>query len=255
MNTIKNGVYTIRTPENIELRLTLAGLGDRTLAHMIDTIIIAAAWLSLWILGAILLALGVTGGLDSASITGFISAWALAVLLVFTTGLSLGYYLYFEIYWQGQTPGKRWANLRVIRSDGRPLDLQAALIRNILRIVDQSFLYLGLFFVIIDPGERRLGDRAAGTLVIKETARENRFQALEPEELGERALNINRLKPQDYLYLTEFLERRRAMEPQARIQVAALLAQRYATLLNETAPRDTEAELFLQRICENYQRG
>ena len=79
-----------------------------------------------------------------------------------------GYYIYFEMVWNGQTPGKRWVGLRTIRADGTPAGASEFIIRNLIRLVD--FLPVGygvgLIVMFIHPQARRLGDLAAGTLVV-----------------------------------------------------------------------------------------
>ena len=81
-----------------------------------------------------------------------------------------GYYILFEIVWNGQSPGKRWQGLRVLRLDGTPVSASEAVIRNLIRIVDfLPFAYgIGVITMFVNGQSRRLGDLAAGTLVIRE---------------------------------------------------------------------------------------
>ena len=83
-----------------------------------------------------------------------------------------GYYVFFEMLWNGQSPGKRWVGLRVIRTDGTPITLSEALIRNLVRIVDflPATYGVGIITMFIDKQSRRLGDLAAGTLVVQDRA-------------------------------------------------------------------------------------
>ena len=93
---------------------------------------------------------------------------ALIVLIYFA--LFWGYFMLFETLWSGQTPGKRAGRLRVIRRDGQPVGAGEVLIRNLVRIVDflPGFYGIGLVVMFIDKEARRLGDMAAGTIVVRE---------------------------------------------------------------------------------------
>ena len=81
-----------------------------------------------------------------------------------------GYFSLFEAFWRGQTPGKRAMKLRVIKDAGRQITLFESLARNLLRIVDYfPGLYLtGVITMLCNKRSKRLGDLAAGTLVVHE---------------------------------------------------------------------------------------
>jgi len=249
MASVKDGVYRIRTPENIELTLRLAGVGERLLAHLVDAWLNFALFISLWLLllvvGALVLARRGTDLMTGLGTT------AVAVILVAAGLLNTAYYLYFEIRWQGQTPGKRWTQLRVLKDDGRPLDPQGAIVRNILRVLDQT-VGLGLFLVLFHPLEKRLGDLAAGTVVIKESA--GSFPGLGPtDDSPPESVNVRRLSPQEYLYLGEFLKRRAELTPTARFDVAQRLATRYLVLLElPQLPEGQDAEAFLVDLYSRW---
>jgi len=74
--------------------------------------------------------------------------------------------------WNGQSPGKRWTGLRVIRADGTPITLSESFIRNLTRLVDflPAAYGVGIITMFIDKKSRRLGDLAAGTLVVHDRA-------------------------------------------------------------------------------------
>jgi uncharacterized RDD family membrane protein YckC len=239
--------YRIRTPENIELTFQLAGLGDRVLAQLIDLCITTSIFYSLWLLLGVLFLAGSLGGLNLTVLSESLSTFLVAMAIVASGLLNVAYYVYFELRWQGQTPGKRWSGLRVLRDNGQPLEFKSVLIRNIVRLVDQ-FFGLGLVVILCNAQEKRLGDFAAGTIVVKDSVR----PALAPQIAIEALpfLNLSRLKPQDDVYLAEFLNRRDSLEDSARNRVAERLAQRYAELLEEPLPADSEA--FLVRIYASY---
>jgi uncharacterized RDD family membrane protein YckC len=100
------------------------------------------------------------------------TAWVAAIMGLVIFLFYWGYYVFFEMLWNGQTPGKRWTGLRVIRADGTPITLSESLIRNLTRLVDflPAAYGVGIITMFIDKQSRRLGDLAAGTLVVHDRA-------------------------------------------------------------------------------------
>ena len=97
----------------------------------------------------------------------------LAVLILSVSAIWSGYFALFEWAWRGQTPGKRWLKLRVIREDGRPVTFFEAATRNIVRVVDMfpslviPFYSVGLVSVFVSGRDQRVGDFVAGTVVVR----------------------------------------------------------------------------------------
>ena len=156
----------IETPERVPLHFALASIGNRFLACAIDHAIQGLA-LALIGLAAIILAnvSSVWDVYDSAPKW----VYAVTILLVFLT-LS-GYFAFFEWIWSGQTPGKRWLKLRVIREDGRPITFWEACVRNLLRSLDMMpapFYSIGLISVFVTTRDQRIGDMVAGSVVVRE---------------------------------------------------------------------------------------
>lgn len=159
----------ITTPENIGLEYEIAGLGSRAAAIMIDSLIQAAIVI---VIG--LVAIGVmakTGGIGRLDAPGrFLdSSWTLALIVLAAEIAYNGYFLVFESLWKGQTPGKKAINIRVIMDDGRALSFRAALIRNLLRAADSipGLYWLGIVVAFVNSSGKRVGDIAAGTVVVK----------------------------------------------------------------------------------------
>jgi uncharacterized RDD family membrane protein YckC len=145
----------IATPEGVTVDLVLAGLGSRFSASLVDLalkgLLIAAAWL----LGALLGNLGI--------VVGSIGTFA----------VYFGYDVLFEVFGGGRTPGKRLAGLRVLRDDGRPVDLLSSCIRNVVRLVDGlPLLYLpAMVSILVTRNNQRIGDLAARTIVVRDPAK------------------------------------------------------------------------------------
>ena len=142
--------YQVETPEGIDLPLRPAGLMVRALAFTIDLMLLGL------ILGSLLIVLAMLGKLGAG----------LGSLLIFA--VSWWYMVLFEVLNQGRSPGKQWMGLRVVQDDGTPIGWSASLLRNLLRFVDllPFGYFLGAISCLQHPGFKRLGDIAAGTLVI-----------------------------------------------------------------------------------------
>lgn len=156
----------IETPERVPLHFALASIGNRFLACAVDHAIQGLA-IALLVLGAMILASfeAIQALFESAP------KWVYAVtgILLFLT--FAGYFTFFEWLWSGQTPGKRWLKLRVIREDGRPITFWEASVRNLVRAADMApygFYSVGLISVFSTDRDQRVGDMVAGTVVVRE---------------------------------------------------------------------------------------
>jgi len=138
-----------QTPEGIELSLAAAGPAVRGLAYLIDLSIRAVFYL----------AVGIT-----VSLMGGVGK---AIMLIGLFLVEWFYPVLFEVY-RGCTPGKKLLGLTVLHDDGTPVSWSASLLRNLLRTVDilPSFYLVGLITMVLHPQFKRLGDLAAGTVVI-----------------------------------------------------------------------------------------
>lgn len=159
----------IETPERVPLEFALASIGNRFLAcafdHAMQVIIIGVAALIVFI----------TGNFDLLGEKFFDAPkWLQAALVIFLFVVFSGYFVLFEYFWNGQTPGKKLLKLRVIREDGRPVTFWEAAVRNLLRLFDMMpapvipLYSVGLISVFASKRDQRLGDLFAGTLVVRE---------------------------------------------------------------------------------------
>lgn len=141
---------TIPTPEGIELTLKVAGPVPRAAAWSIDLMF---RLIIVLVVQAVLAALGKVG-IGISMLLWFALEWIYPVL--------------FEVLWQGATPGKRQCHLRVLHEDGTPVGWRASVARNLIRAVDfLPFCYgFGLITMLLNRDFKRLGDLAAGTIVV-----------------------------------------------------------------------------------------
>jgi uncharacterized RDD family membrane protein YckC len=165
--TVPEETLDIQTPENVAFGYQVAGIGSRFLATILDTLLIIL--LQIVILLVVFL---IMGAFDGGAFADQLSAWVFAIFGLVAAVFSWGYYIFFEMLWNGQSPGKRWVGLRVIRGDGTPITLSESLIRNLARLVDflPAGYGIGVITMFIDKQSRRLGDIAANTLVIHDRA-------------------------------------------------------------------------------------
>jgi uncharacterized RDD family membrane protein YckC len=155
----------IETPERVPLHFALASIGNRFLACAFDHALQSLAILLLYLVFNLIGNMLNFGGLNNAP------KWALALLILLVFIIWSSYFVIFEWLWNGQTPGKRWLKLRVIREDGRPITFWEAAVRNLLRIFDIMpfpFYSIGLISVFVSTRDQRVGDLVAGTVVVRE---------------------------------------------------------------------------------------
>ncbi len=153
----------IETPEHVRFHVPIAGPTARAVAWLLDALVRAG----------ILLVFAVTASFGGLAIGDAISGVSTGVILVVLFVLEWGYYTFWEVIWNGSTPGKRALDLRVISVHGHPLRVGDSFLRNLLRGADWlPWGYaLGLLSMAIDGRFRRLGDLVAGTMVVVEEKR------------------------------------------------------------------------------------
>ncbi len=240
---------TIETPEQIALEFPLAGLGSRGMALMLDTLIqvVVAA------IVAIIMALTST---DLSIYWASAGKWMVAAGIFFLFCLYWGYFALFEAFWNGQTPGKRQAKIRVISASGRPITVFESIGRNFMRAIDSQLGYVvGAVAIAIDTKSRRLGDMVAGTVVVHEVqeqgdsywySQESKSATPAPAEA------VMTLTPEEFQLIETFLNRRLDLPNLQRLQSARDIADRVGTRLN-VAPADRPApEDFLEEVSRRY---
>ncbi|HEY3378983.1 MAG TPA: RDD family protein [Armatimonadota bacterium] len=233
-------IIEVLTPEQVPIRYELAGFGSRALAALIDYGVLLLVFLLLVLAFAFFHIFGLAFGgdmSDFAARMGESVVIGVFTLIVFL--LTWGYYIGFETLWNGATPGKRVMGLRVIKDGGHPVDFRAVLIRNLLRAVDllpgvPLLPVYGLAFVTVlsNTQYKRLGDLAAGTLVVRHERESDEpryrpgfgdavvFRLLEPTALSQ----LSRLTRDEYRMVQRFLDRRTELPQPLRGEFARRLA-------------------------------
>lgn len=239
----------IATPEGVSLDLTLAGVGSRFSAGLID----------LTIQLAILAAL--SGGF---LIGGGFSGWSGAAFLIFAFLLFAGYDVLFEVLNSGRTPGKGLNGIRVVCVDGSPVRFLTSTIRNVLRLIDMLFFYLvGITSILVTKRNQRVGDLAAGTLVVRERlaadsekAHPYRNAAAAPQPQGEwRSWDVGGVTDEELSAVRSFLARRYDLTPEARQQLADKLAEGLRQRVPGLADNVSSESLLLGLVAAKEHRS
>jgi len=229
-------LITLFTPEGVEISYRLGGVGSRLVARMLDLLVWAA--LAIPIVVVVVLA-----ALDAT--------WIEIVAVLGGFSLLFGYDVLFEVYGGGRTPGKRAIGLRVIEQDGRPVGFRAAAVRSALWWIDGplSALIVFLVSVAVTARAQRLGDLAAGTVVIRERGERVADVAL-PQAPADRAiaLDTTAIGAEQLAAVADFLARRDGLLPEARAALAVALADGLVGSVAGEIDRSAGAEAFLEQL-------
>src|SRR5881409_1889821 len=230
--------HGVETPEHVDVRFELAGVGSRVAAGLLDLLLLLLGLLLVW-LG------GTTIASDITPPHGTARGWVTAVLILLTFSLVWGYFTLFEALNGGRTPGKQLLGIRVVMDTGRSLTAQAAVVRNLVRFIDCYFPALpfapALLAIALHPSNKRLGDMAAGTIVVRDrptdwtlgttvgtAARETAAEAVEtgPPELSE----------EEFRLLDRFLGRLNELAPDVQRRITADLVRRFEPRIPRRSP-------------------
>lgn len=223
----------VETPEHVVLDYEIAGLGSRALAAIIDTVI-----LFVWLIAL------------SLTVVRFMAAfgeWIAAVLTLLGFLSVWGYFTFFEGLRNGQTPGKRWLGIRVVRDTGHAVTLGAAVARNLLRVADfmpPPYL-IGAILVALHPRGKRLGDLVAGTVVVRDRPTEAALAPTRADTGTEEPGGVPELADEEFRFLREFAERAPQLPAEVRARVAGRLTERLAARFPARPP---DSELFLATL-------
>ncbi|MGI8810180.1 MAG: RDD family protein [Acidimicrobiales bacterium] len=234
---------SVATPEGVTLDVTLAGAGSRFAAGVIDQLLRSAVLVALVILVAIV-------GESSDTSSGLL----LAAIFVALFLVQFAYDVLFETLAAGRTPGKRWTGLRVVKAGGGPVGFVTSALRNILRIVDilPGFYLVGILSVLFTKNNQRLGDLAAGTLVVRERRQRTDLPRSMPPASGgldadSGLWDVSAISAEEVATVRRFLDRRATLAPAAREKLAHEMAARLGPKV-VGPPRQWTPEAFLEYL-------
>ena len=270
----------IATPEQVDLRFPIAGIGSRFLAILLDQALQSVVFFLIILLLYAASPKDVQTRVGASDPTlGTAAKWVVAAFILVLFLMQWGYFVLFEAFWHGQTPGKRVMKLRVLKDSGRSITLFESMTRNLVRIVDSlpSLYVVGLIAMLSNRQNKRLGDFAAGTIVVHErtelqpylTHTHRTFPASHdalpaaaspgwmPAARLEWAANedalpadaIARLKPEDLHTIELFLSRALDLAPGNREQLAERIASTLSGKMGIARPPAMRAEQLLEMVA------
>lgn len=227
----------VTTPESVTIDFQLAGPGTRFLALFIDLwIVMVLMTMSMYIIMMIFSLMFSTRTASEGS--ELASAIFLSILILTQFAIFFGYWFVLEAFQGGRTLGKRSVGIRTVMRGGYPLTIQAALIRNLVRIVDMippPYSAVGLISMSFSKDYQRLGDLAAGTIVIRERSHRAPasgyyFAGLSPAHVLH--WDTTAVSSNDLELIRRFLSRRTLLRPGARYSIGIRLADRFRALIS-----------------------
>jgi len=226
----------VETPEHVEVRFELAGLGSRAAAAMMDLVLVSLFLVPLQIASDQL-------GLETA-----LGRWASALLYLLLSFALFAYYILFEGLNHGRTPGKILLGIRVVMDTGRPITPAAAVLRNLVRAGEYAALLLpAALTMLLHRSNKRLGDLAAGTIVVRDHATEWRLAPAaaageEPVEVGPPELS-----EEEFRLLDRLLARLPDLTPAVQVRMTVELARRFESRVPR---RTTDPQEYLVALFE-----
>lgn len=239
----------IVTPEAVPLDVEVATVGSRGVAYLLDLLIFGAVFLVLSIAQAVL------GG------AGFVPGWlAIAILLLLAFAWQFGYPIGFETRWRGRTPGKAAMGLRVVTTDGAPIGVRHAAVRATVGLLELTAT-MGVVAIatsLISPRSQRLGDLAAGTMVVRERRRSEvpASQVFAPPAGFEHyvaTLDVSAIDASRYVTLRETLRRAQELPAATAARVTAELAGQLVGMVSPAPPAGCDPTTFLRCVAAAVQ--
>lgn len=242
---------TIDTPEQISLEYEIAGPGSRFLALFVDIMLQVVAGIVLAIVFFIIAA-------SAGKSVPWTSNWVIALIILGVFSVQWGYFAGFEIFWNGQTPGKRHASIRVINETGRQVSAYETITRNLLRAVDSlpGVYAVGAIVMFISPQHKRIGDYVAGTIVIHDRNPEEQTLLFntERDEIAE-SINYSLLSATDIEVIEAFLQRRLELDYEVRQRTAIKLSGHFRQKCSVPPELHRDNEDFLEMLVRGFRRS
>jgi uncharacterized membrane protein SpoIIM required for sporulation/uncharacterized RDD family membrane protein YckC len=210
--------HGVETPEHVEVRLELAGVGSRTAAWLID---LALVWLVTILVLMLTVGLILTEAAEAAR-------WAVVTLFLVNAFLLIGYFAVCEAASGGRTPGKQLLGLRTVMDTGKRITVTAAFVRALLLIIDFP-LFIGPVLMTLHRSNKRLGDLAAGTIVVRD--RPTEWTPLSAAGAAAEPTPVDAGPPQltddEFKLLDQFLARAHDLDPDVQVRLQNELARRF----------------------------
>ena len=230
----------METPEHVEVRFELAGLGSRAAAAITDVVLISLLLVPLQIAA------------DQLGLKTVLGRWASALIYLLLSFALFAYYILFEGLNRGRTPGKILLGIRVVMDTGRPITLAAAALRNLVRAAEYAGLLLpAALTMLLHRSNKRLGDLAAGTIVVRDHATE--WGLAPPARAGEDPVEVGppELSEEEFRLLDRLLARLSDLTPEVQVRMTVELARRFETRVPR---RTTDPQEYLVALFDEERR-
>ena len=224
----------------MEVRFELAGLGSRAAAAITDVVLISLLLVPLQIAA------------DQLGLKTVLGRWASALIYLLLSFALFAYYILFEGLNRGRTPGKILLGIRVVMDTGRPITLAAAALRNLVRAAEYAGLLLpAALTMLLHRSNKRLGDLAAGTIVVRDHATE--WGLAPPARAGEDPVEVGppELSEEEFRLLDRLLARLSDLTPEVQVRMTVELARRFETRVPR---RTTDPQEYLVALFDEERR-
>ncbi len=241
--------HGVETPEHVEVRFELAGVGSRMAAGLLDLLFLFLGLMVLWVGGGV-----IVGGVFSRQ--GVLQGWFAAVMVLLMFSGVWGYFTLFEALNGGRTPGKQLLGIRVVMDTGRSITPPAAVIRNLVRLLDCYFpipFAPALVTMFLHPSNKRPGDLAAGTIVVRDRPTDWVLGAVTESESPADPIETGppELSEDEFRLLDRFLARLSELNPDVQIRMTADLVRRFETRIPR---RSADPQGYLVTVFAEEQR-
>src|SRR5882762_7728044 len=241
--------HGIETPEHVDVQFELAGVGSRLAAGLLDLLLLFLGLLALWIGGGTII-----GSMSSAP--GMARSWLSAGMIILTFCFLWGYFTLFEALNGGRTPGKQALGIRVVMDTGRAITPGAAVVRNLVRFVDCYFpipFFPALLSMFLHPSNKRPGDMAAGTIVVRDHPTDWSLGAPVPAATDAEPIETGPpdLSEEEFRLLDRFLSRINDLTPEVQIRITTDLVRRFEPRIPR---RNADLQGYLVTVFAEEQR-
>ena len=241
--------HGIETPEHVDVQFELAGVGSRLAAGLFDLVLLILGLLTLWIGGG-----AIAGSLFDAP--GMARSWVSAVQIILTFCFIWGYFTLFEALNGGRTPGKQALGIRVVMDTGRAITPGAAVVRNLVRFVDCYFpipFFPALLSMFLHPSNKRPGDMAAGTIVVRDHPTDWSLGAPVPAVADAEPIETGPpdLSEEEFRLLDRFLSRISDLTPEVQVRITTDLVRRFEPRIPR---RNADLQGYLVTVFAEEQR-
>src|SRR5882672_9989636 len=243
--------HGIETPEHVDVQFELAGVGSRLAAGLLDLLLLFLGLLALWIGGGTII-----GSMSSAP--GMARSWLSAGMIILTFCFLWGYFTLFEALNGGRTPGKQALGIRVVMDTGRSITPAAAVVRNLVRFIDCYFpvpFAPALISMFLHPSNKRPGDMAAGTIVVRDHPTDWSLGGGAPVPAEESAEPLEAgppdLSEEEFRVLDRFLGRINDLTPEVLVRITTDLVRRFERRIPR---RSADLQAYLVTVFVEEQR-